>query len=84
MEQLNFISHLEDKLRAGISLTSHESSTGYWHMRVQLYYENKPAGVASFTLQGYSREEAEDVARNLGKNAYLMREIDEFLWGESD
>ncbi|SMF28483.1 hypothetical protein SAMN02745866_01833 [Alteromonadaceae bacterium Bs31] len=53
-------------------------------MRVQLYYQNEPAGVTTFNLHGYTRSEAEDVARNVHKNAYLMKEIDEYLWGESE
>ena len=55
-----------------------------WRMLVRLYYDNEPAGTTSFNLQGYSREEAEHLARHLGENAFVMREIDEFLWGESD
>lgn len=84
MNNLNFISHLEGDLRACISLDSHELNAGYWYMRVQLFYQDEPAGVTSFTLQGYSQEEAEAVARDLPNNAFLMREIDEYLWGESD
>ncbi len=84
MNEFNFISNLEGNLRACISLESHEKNAGYWIMRVQLFYQGEPAGVTSFNLQGYNQEEATDVAMNLNKNPFLMREIDEFLWGESE
>lgn len=82
MEAFNLISQLEGRLKACISLNPQEIDS--WLMRVQLFYDGEPAGITSFNLQGYSAEEAEDIARNLKTNAFLMREIDEFLWGESD
>ncbi|WP_018277213.1 hypothetical protein WKI13_14075 [Teredinibacter turnerae] len=84
MDGFNYITQLEGDLKACITLCSHEINAGYWNMRVQLFYENQPAGVASFNLHGYSQEEAESVAKNFNTNAYLMREIDEYLWGDSD
>lgn len=81
---LNYITPLEGELKAAVSLFSQQLNAGYWVMKVQLFYSGEPAGTTSFTLQGYSREEAEEVALNLPRNAFLMREIDEFLSGESD
>ena len=82
MEAFNLISQLEGRLNAHISLS--EQSANYWLMRVQLFYDGEAAGTTSFNLEGYTEEEAEAVARNIKNNAFLMREIDEFLWGESD
>lgn len=81
---LNYITRLEGELKAAVSLFSQQLNAGYWIMKVQLFYAGEPAGTTSFTLKGYSREEAEEVARNLPRNAFLMREIDEFLWGDND
>ena len=83
-EDFTYITLLEGKLKACISLLSREKNAGYWTMKVRLTYENEPAGVTSFNLHGYSRAEAEEVARNFGSNQYLMQQVDEFLWGESD
>lgn len=84
MQELNYITPLEGNLKAHISLESHETNAGYWFMKVQLFYDGEPAGTTSFNLHGYNQEEAENVAKNLSSNAYLMKEIDEYLWGESD
>ena len=84
MDELNFITTLDGHLRACISLACGDELASFWKMTVQLFYDGESAGTTSFKLHGYNREEAEDVARNLNRNAYLMREIDEFLWGESD
>ncbi len=84
MTEINVILPLDGHLKASIFLRSKTRSTGDWIMRVQLYYDNKPAGVTSFTLRGYTQAEAESVVLGLPKNQYLMREIDEFLCGECD
>lgn len=84
MEELNLITHLEEKLRAAISLRPRRDEPGCWTLHVRLFYDGESAGNTSFELNGYTAEEAESVARNLPENPFLMREIDEFLWGESD
>ena len=84
MTGFNYISHLDGNLRACISLEDHIKNAGYWSMRVQLFYNDESVGSTSFNLQGYSQQEAEAIAKDLKNNAFLMREIDEYLWGESD
>jgi hypothetical protein len=84
MNNFDLITHLENHLRAYISLRPLEAPPDSWSMRVRLFYDGEPAGATSFLLRGYNREEAENIARNLRSNSYLMKEIDEFLWGESD
>ena len=84
MDTFNMISLLEEKLKAFVSLKPREHEVDCWTMNVQLYYEGEHAGSTRFTLRGYNQQEAEDVARNIKSDAYLMREIDEYLWGESD
>lgn len=53
-------------------------------MKVHLFYKGESAGMTSFTLNGYSADEAEHVAKNISSHASLMKEIDDYLWGESD
>lgn len=84
MENLNFITPLDAGLSASISLHDRELNAGYWVMRVRLFYDGKEAGKTSFNLHGYSKDEAEDLAKNFKSNPYLMKEVDELLWGESD
>ncbi|MCY0966179.1 hypothetical protein [Parathalassolituus penaei] len=82
-----FITLLEGRLQAAVELIpdpENSNTTGNWLLRIRLMYDGAAAGVTSFTLHSHSAEEARDVARNIGSNPYLMREIDEFLWGESD
>ena len=82
MKKFDFIATLEGKLKAAISLS--EPSRDHWILTIRLHYDGEPAGQLSFTLNGYHQAEAETIARNIRSNDYLMREIDEYLWGESD
>lgn len=84
MERLSYITMLENNLKACVSLESREKNAGYWMMKIHLFYDGEPAGVTSFNLHGYTRQEAEAVAQNIASNQYLMKEIDMYLWGESD
>ena len=84
MEPFHLITQLEGSLKAAIMLVPDQQQETIWQLKVNLFYEDGPAGQTSFTLHGYDQAEAEEVARNLRSNAYLMREIDEYLWGESD
>lgn len=79
----HYITLLEGKLQAAIELRPTQSATD-WMLLVRLVYDGTPAGTAGFTLHGHSREDAEHVARNISSNAFMMKEIDEYLWGESD
>lgn len=84
MSEYNYIAPLDGGLLACITLLATDEQTSAWLMRVNLMYDGKPAGSKEFNLHGYSLDEAQTLARNLRQNAYLMQEIDEFLWGESD
>lgn len=84
MVAFNVITLLESRLKAIISLRPKQNEKDCWRMNVQLYYDGEPAGGTRFTLRGYSQQEAEQIARNVKSNSFLMREIDEYLWGESD
>jgi len=82
VESLDLITHLEGKLKAAVNLQPLAGSC--WRLSIKLMYETHPAGNLSFTLNGYDAQEAWDLAKNIGSNPFLMREIDEHLWGESD
>lgn len=79
---IDLIAHLEGKLRAAINLEP--VTEDVWCLSLKLMYDGEPAGTLSFNLNGYDQGEALEVARNVSSNPYLMREIDEYLWGESD
>ncbi len=79
---LDVITALEGRLKAAVSLRSRGERR--WVLALKLVYDGHPAGDLSFNLEGYDASEAQDVARNVARHPQLMREIDEYLWGESD
>ncbi|MYM62289.1 hypothetical protein GSF27_02855 [Pseudomaricurvus sp. HS19] len=81
-EDFFMITTLEGKLKAAVDLS--KPNDEFWLLKIKLVYDGEPAGELSFNLNGYDHAEAEAVARNIHSNDYLMREIDEYLWGESD
>ncbi len=82
-ESQHYITLLEGRLQAAIELRPTPSASD-WILIIRLVYDGEPAGNTSFTLHGHTRKEAEFVAAHVSDNAFLMKEIDEFLWGESD
>ena len=84
MDTLNYIALLERSLKAHIRLNPCADEANNWKLDIQLFYQGHPAGTTSFNLHGYSQEEAEHIARNVKESPLMMREIDEYLWGESD
>lgn len=78
------ITHLEGDLKATVTLVPIENLNNEWRLDLHLFYRGEPAGHTSFNLHGYTEEEAHDVARNIRQNDFMLREIDEYLWGESD
>lgn len=78
-----FIQRLEGQLTAMIELHPTDKDS-QWLLVIKLNYDGSEAGKTSFNLHGYTEEEATNVARNISNNPYIMKEIDEYLWGESD
>lgn len=78
------ITHLEGDLKATATVVPLENFINEWRLELLLFYRGEPAGQTSFNLHGYTEEEAHDVVRNIRNNDFLLREIDEYLWGESD
>lgn len=84
MHDFSYITRLDDKLNAGVSLQPVETRVDSWHLHVHLFYEGESAGITSFNLHGYSQDEAQALIKDLRNNPRIMGEIDAFLWGESD
>jgi hypothetical protein len=87
MQEFHYMVNIENRLRALVTLQNQgESPVGdhKWLMALDLFYDGDAAGKTSFTLHGYSEEEAQKIAQSIGENDYMMKEIDEFLWGEND
>ena len=82
MDSLDLITLLEGKLKAAVNLRPQTADC--WTLSLKLMYDGHPAGTLSFNLNGYDEQEARTIAKNIPDNAFLMREIDEYLWGESD
>tara|TARA_R110001583_G_scaffold79375_2_gene214445 strand:- start:5439 stop:5705 length:267 start_codon:yes stop_codon:yes gene_type:complete len=82
-DSLIYIQQLEGDLRAVVEMRT-TAYSDIWLLLIQLSYKNDLAGTTSFNLHGYSRKEAEEIAKNIQSNPYVMKEIDEYLWGESD
>lgn len=82
MDSLDLIAQLEGKLKAAINVQ--REAEDCWKISLRLVYDGHPAGTVSFNLNGYNAQEAREIAQNIPDNAYIMREIDEYLWGESD
>jgi hypothetical protein len=83
MEVLNLIVPIEKKLKAYVRLLP-AAGVDNWLLEVQLYHDGGPVGKTSFNLHGYTQAEAEQTARNIRSNEYLMQEIDHFLWSEEN
>ncbi|TGD75085.1 hypothetical protein E4634_03485 [Mangrovimicrobium sediminis] len=81
-DNLDLITALEGRLKAAVNLSPRGEQR--WVMTLRLLYDGHPAGNLSFNLDGYDAGEAEALARNIPHHPGLMREIDEYLWGESD
>lgn len=84
MDTFNLITPLEGNLKAAVQLRPVPRREHEWVLDINLFYDGNAAGTTSFNLYGYSRADAEQVARSIRDNEYLMKEIDDFLWGESD
>lgn len=78
-----FIQRLEGSLTAMIELQPTQMAD-QWLLLIKLNYDGNEAGKASFNLHGYEEQEAINIAKNIPANPYIMKEIDEYLWGESD
>ena len=84
MDTFHLITPLEGNLKAAVELKPVPRREHEWVLDINLIYDGASAGTASFKLYGYSQPDAEQVARTIRDNDYLMKEIDDYLWGESD
>ncbi len=49
---------------------------------LELYYNNERLTELSFNLHNYTYEDIIEVTRNVGKNEYIMYEVDTYLSGD--
>lgn len=83
MESYHLISHLEGSLRAVMELQPAAEAES-WLLLVKLIYDGEPAGEISFNLLNYTEEEARHLAHNITDHGFIMREIDDLLFGDSE
>ncbi|MFV8818399.1 hypothetical protein [Haliea sp. E17] len=79
---MDLIVPLEGELMAAVNLVPQGERA--WLLSLRLVYDGFPAGILRFDLNGYDADEARSIAASIRDNPFLMREIDEYLWGESD
>ncbi|MBE0505596.1 MAG: hypothetical protein IBX50_02620 [Marinospirillum sp.] len=83
MGTYHLISHLEGNLRAVMELQPAAEAES-WLLQVKLIYDGEPAGEISFNLLHYTEEEARHLAHNITDHGFIMREIDDLLFGDSE
>lgn len=79
---LCFINRLDAQLRAVAELQLATRLHQVTRLRLKLFYSGAPIGALSFDLNGFRPSEAVALARDIGSNAAIMREIDEYLCGD--
>lgn len=83
-QAMDFICPLESGLKLIAHLRALDESGRCWVLDGEIFDTSVKVGSVSFTLSDYSLSEAETIARNIAKNPFMMRVIDEELWGEMD
>lgn len=83
MESYHLIRHLEGKLQAVMELQPADP-VDHWLLLLKLIYDGEPAGELSFNLHNYTEAEARDLAHNITQHGFIMREIDDLLFGDSE
>ncbi|WP_114418285.1 hypothetical protein [Marinospirillum perlucidum] len=83
MQNYHLITPLEGDLSAVIELLPRETET-HWLLDVKILHSGEPVADISFNLDGHTQEEALELAHNLPKHGYIMREIDDLLFGDSE
>jgi hypothetical protein len=81
MQNLSFINRIDHQLRI-MSVLNTGSVVGEYRLQLTLFYHNDNMGKLEFTLSGYSEPDVIKVAQNIKDEAFLMKEIDDFLCGE--
>ncbi|GGC11256.1 hypothetical protein GCM10011352_42220 [Marinobacterium zhoushanense] len=79
---LSFINAIDAHLRVVARLRLATELHHSIRLQLSLFYDNQPTGSLSFDLNGFSPSEGVALARNIGANHYIMREIDEYLCGD--
>lgn len=76
------INIVDSHLRVVAEAAPHPEYEMTFLLYLELFYDNTRAGNLEFTLQGYSQDEAQRLVRSIKDNAFLLKEIDDFLCGD--
>ncbi|HET8707929.1 MAG TPA: hypothetical protein VFM46_16620, partial [Pseudomonadales bacterium] len=70
----NKVDHLLEALDGVVS--------GQYLLRLTSFYQNDNMGVMEFKLSGYSEAEIHELAQNIKKSTFIMKEIADYLCGD--
>ena len=76
-EDIRHINRIDQHLRVLAEIGF--SSQNPIQLKLQLFYDTDPLGTLSFNLHEYSIEDCQELVKNIAQNAFLMRQIDEYL-----
>ncbi|KEA62960.1 hypothetical protein ADIMK_2930 [Marinobacterium lacunae] len=82
MGGLGFINTIDRHLRVVAGLRLATKVHHCIRLDLRLFYDGQSAGALSFELEGFSPAEGVALARNIGGNQLIMREIDHYLCGD--
>lgn len=76
------INIIDQHLKVVAEARLHPDITDAFLLQLELFYDNKRAGMLDYTLQGYDENGINELVRGIKRNAFLMRSIDEYLCGD--
>lgn len=78
MEKAFYINKIDHLLRV-LSEVRDGIVPGQYLLRLTVFYQNDNMGIMEFKLNGYSEQEIHELAQNIKKNGFIMKEIDDYL-----
>jgi len=78
MERALYLNKVDHLLRV-LSEVRDGPLPGQHTLKLTLFYQNDNMGTLDFTLNGYAEHEIHDLAQNIKKNGFIMKEIDDYL-----
>lgn len=82
MESATFINPIDRHLKVVAETTGDPKDERHCRLRLRLFHDNTDVGTLDFTVSGYTPDELKALAGNIRGNAFLMKEIDDYLCGE--
>lgn len=78
MKNTTFINKIDRHLRVIVEVKQRQV-VGQHALSLIIYFQQENMGSLEFTLHGYSNEDIHALACNIKDNAFLMKEIDDYL-----